>query len=151
MGAEEMDAVLLQCELWPLMLGSAQPVQLYVVFQEIRIWTDFFKKLKLPLIIRFGQEAFLVGEIAWVQVYGGSCEHEVCGIQGLEFCWAVNWNLIHCAMLLPLVSETYCWARRTGWKDVELLGLTHTVPGAQCSLGFLSCLSSEIKLLTDVY
>lgn len=37
MGAEEMDAVLLQCELWPLMLGSAQPVQLYVVFQEIRI------------------------------------------------------------------------------------------------------------------
>lgn len=39
--------------------------------------------------------------------------------------------------ILLLVSEIYFWLGRTGWEDVELLDLTCTVPGAQCSHGFL--------------
>lgn len=58
-----MDASLLHCELWPPMSGSAQLMQLYMVFQEVRIRADFLK-IGLYLVIRFGEEAFLVGEIA---------------------------------------------------------------------------------------
>lgn len=41
-----------------------------------------FLKIGLCLLIRFGSDVFLVGEIAQVQVYGGGSEDDICGNQG---------------------------------------------------------------------